>query len=60
MLTKQMSGKNTAGTIPVVGGNEGVGCTVLKCHEGGSAYQDTIEQINGEGMINYIVPTPAP
>lgn len=58
-MTKQMSGINTAETTPLVGGNEGMGCTVLKCHEGGSAYQDTIEQINGKGMIN-LVPTPAP
>lgn len=59
-MTKQMCGINTAGAIPLVGGNEGVGCTVLKCHEGGSAYHDTIEQMNGEGMINFLVPSPAP
>lgn len=37
------SGINTAGTITLVGGNEGVGCRVLKFPEGGSACQDTIE-----------------
>jgi len=59
-MTKQMSGINTAGTIPLVGGNEGMGCPALKCHEGRSACQDTIEQIHGEGMINFLVLTSAP
>lgn len=59
-MTKQTSGINTAGTITLVGGNEGVGCRVLKFPEGGSACQDTIEQMSEEGMISYLVPSPAP
>lgn len=54
-----MSGRSTAGRVPLAGDAEGMGCTVLKHPEGGSAYQDTTEQINTEGTIN-LVPTLAP
>lgn len=51
-----MSETNTAGTVPLVGGNKDLGCTVLESHEGRSAFQDTLEQINGEGTITFLVP----